>query len=81
MSNKYFPLLYREVKGILLYHGFTRPLLPTKHTESREGCFAGKIGRENPWLSYIFNFPKQSVDMKMREFFERKLRRAGPSFW
>ena len=45
MSNKYLQLLCRKVKGILLYQGFPRPILPTKHTERSEGCFAGKIGR------------------------------------
>ena len=40
----YLQLLYREVKGILLYQGFPRPILPTKHPESGKGCFADKIG-------------------------------------
>ena len=34
LSNNYLQLLYREVKGILLYQGFPRP---------------GKIGRGNMW--------------------------------
>ena len=29
----YFQLLYRELKGILLYQGFPRPILPTNHPE------------------------------------------------
>ena len=50
-----------------------------KHPARSEGCFAGKIGRENPWLIKICNFPKKwlytilsSYDMKMREFFTRE---------
>ena len=41
-------LLYREVKGILLYQGFPSPILLKKHSERIEGCFVGKIGRGNP---------------------------------
>ena len=40
----YSQLLYREVKGILLYQGFTRPIQPTKHPECSEGCLEGKTG-------------------------------------
>ena len=40
----YLQLLYREVRGILLYQGFPRPILPTKHPESGKGCFADEIG-------------------------------------
>ena len=36
-----------------------RPILLTIHPESREGCFVGKDGRGNPWLSKNFNFPKK----------------------
>jgi len=46
-------LLDKEVKGILLYQGFPKPILPTKHLKPREGCFAGKIHRENPGLCKI----------------------------
>ena len=74
--NNYLKLLYWEVKGILLYQGFPGPILPTKHLECSEGCFVGKIGRGNPWLSNIFNFPKKELytilsffEMKMRLFF------------
>ena len=60
----------------ILNHGFPRPILPTKHLERSEGCFVDKIGRGNPWLRNIFNFPKKelytilsSFEMKMRVFF------------
>jgi len=43
--NNYLQLLYREVKGILLYQGFPRPILSTKHPERSEECFVEKIGR------------------------------------
>ena len=43
--NNYLYLHYLEVKGILLYEGFPRPILQ-KHPELSEGCFDGKIGRE-----------------------------------
>ena len=39
----YLHLLYREVKGILCYREFPRPILPTKHPERSNG-------RGNPWL-------------------------------
>ena len=75
----YSQLLYREVKGILLYQGFTRPIQPTKHPECSEGCLEGKTSRGNPWLSYIFNFPKKklytilsSFEMQMCKFFHEK---------
>ena len=29
----YFQLLYRDIKGILLYQGFPRLILPTNHPE------------------------------------------------
>ena len=53
----YLQLLYREVKGILLYQGFPRPIFSTKHPERSEGCFVDKIGRGNLWLSKNFSFP------------------------
>ena len=34
-----------EVKGILLYQGFPRLILSTKHPEQSKGCFLNKIGR------------------------------------
>jgi len=40
--NNYLQQLYREVKGVLLYQGFLRPILHTKHLERREGWFAGE---------------------------------------
>ena len=43
--NNYLQLLYREVKGILLYQGIPRPILSTKHPERGEECFVDKIGR------------------------------------
>ena len=46
-SNNYLQLLYREVKGSLLYPGFPRPILLTKHPEHSEECLVTKIGREN----------------------------------
>ena len=46
-------LLHREVRGILLYQEFPRPILLTKHPERSE------IGRGNPWLSKICNLPKK----------------------
>ena len=38
----YLNLLHREVKGILLYRGFSRPILPTKHQErsGQRGMFS-----------------------------------------
>jgi len=45
LINNYLQLLYREVKGILLYQGFPRPILSTKHPERSEECFVEKIGR------------------------------------
>ena len=38
----YLQLLYREVKGILLYQGFPRPILHNKLSERREGCLVSK---------------------------------------
>ena len=52
---------YFTGKGILLYQGFLRPNLPTKHSERSKGCFAGKTGRRNPWLSKIVNFLEKVV--------------------
>ena len=52
-------LQHREVEGILLYQGFPRSIVSTKHPESSEGCFLGKIVRRNPWLTKISNFPKK----------------------
>ena len=52
-------LLYRKVKGILLYQGFPRPIFPATHPERSEGCFVGKIGRGSPWLSTKIQFPKK----------------------
>ena len=49
----YFTVKLRE-----FYQGFPRPILPTKHQECSEGCFVGKVGRENPWLSKISNLPE-----------------------
>ena len=39
----YLHLLYKEVKGILLYQWFPSPILPTKHQDRREVCFVGNI--------------------------------------
>ena len=33
----YLQLLYREIKGSLVYQGFPRPILPTKHPERTRG--------------------------------------------
>ena len=57
--NNYLQLLYREVKGISLCEGFPRPILSKKHPVRSKGCFVDKIGRENPWLSKFFIFPKK----------------------
>ena len=54
----YVQLLYREVTGILLYQG-SQDQFSFKHPERSKGCFVGNIGRENPWLSKIFNFLKK----------------------
>ena len=62
----YLQLLYREVKGILLYQGFPRPILPTKHPERKEGCFVGEIGRGNPLVKKNFNL--SSFEKQMSEF-------------
>ena len=35
-KNNLKKLPRREVKGILLYQGFSRPILPTKHPEHRK---------------------------------------------
>ena len=35
----YFQPLHREVKGILLYQEFPRPISSTKHLEHSKGCF------------------------------------------
>ena len=58
INDNYLQLLYREVKGILLYQGFPRPMLPTKHPEPSVGCFVGKVGRGNQWLKFFL--PKTS---------------------
>ena len=42
-NNNYLQLLYREVKGILLYQWFPRPILSTKHPERSEECFVDKL--------------------------------------
>ena len=75
----YSQLLYREVKGNLLYKGFPIPILPTKHPECSERCLEGKTGRGNPWLSNIFKFPKKklytilsSLEMQMCKFFHER---------
>ena len=62
----YLQLLYREVKGILLYQGFPKPILPTKHPERKEGCFVGEIGRGNPLVKKNFNL--SSFEKQMSEF-------------
>ena len=33
----------------LFNEGFPRPMLPTKCSSLRSGCFVGKIGLRNPW--------------------------------
>ena len=40
----YLQQLYREVKEILLYQGFPKPILPKKHQERSEGYFLDKVG-------------------------------------
>jgi len=37
------------VKLILIFQGFSRPSLLTKHPGRSEGYFVGKIGGGNPW--------------------------------
>ena len=37
-----------QVKGILLYQGFPRPIFP-EHPSLLSRCFQGKIGLWNPW--------------------------------
>ena len=61
----YLQLLYREVKGVLLYQGFPRPM--------REGCFVDKIGRGNPWL-----ISRKSSCTKILSSFEMKMRYFSP---
>ena len=55
LNISYLQLLYGEVQGILLYQGFPRLILLTKHPERSEGCFVGKIGRGNPQLNKFFS--------------------------
>ena len=60
--SNYLQLLYREVKEILLFEGYSRPICPTKYSDRSEECNVDKIGRGNPWLSntnLIFKFPKK----------------------
>ena len=40
----------------LLYQGSPGPILSRKHPKLSKGCFAGKFGPENPWLTTNFNF-------------------------
>lgn len=52
--------MFREVRGIFLYQGFSRPILPEKHQEYSERCYVDKIGRGNGRGKVIFfNFPKK----------------------
>ena len=81
----YLQLLYREVQGILLYQGFPRPVLSTKHPVRSVECFIDKIGRGNPWLSNIFFKFLQVHNLivfwdENAQIFPRKLRRTGGYF-
>ena len=55
LGNNCLQLLYSEVKGILLYPGFSIPILSTKHPKRSEGRFVDKIGQGNPWLSNYYS--------------------------
>ena len=55
----YLEPFYREVQRILLYQGLPGPILSTKHPARSKACVVDKIGRGNPWLSKICNFPKK----------------------
>ena len=49
--NNFLILLYKEVKGILLYQWFPSPILPTKQQNRREVSFVGNISGH---LHYTF---------------------------
>ena len=47
-------LLYRKIKGILLYQEFPRPIVFTKYPEPSEGCFVGKmVGGTNGYVTFL----------------------------
>ena len=56
---KFSNIIYNYFKGKLreFTKGYQDQFCP--HPESSKGCFVGKIGRGNPWLRNIFNFPKK----------------------
>ena len=45
INFNFLQILCKEVKAILLYQGFPKPILPTKHQKRSEGWFLCKIGR------------------------------------
>ena len=59
VNNNYLQLLYREVKGILLYQGFRRTILLTYTSRAQRGIFCRQIGRVNPNVKKNFNLPKK----------------------
>ena len=74
-------LLYREIKETLLYQGFPRVtsfVYKTSRTYQRMFWRQNK-SMINPWLSKIFNFPKNvytiltSFEMKMHNFIMKTL--------
>ena len=58
LSFNYLQLLYREVKGILLYQRFPRVAYKTSRAQRGMSC-RQNWSRERPWLSIFSNFPKK----------------------
>ena len=51
--------MLKVVRIIIIYNFFTGNM---KFYLTK--CFQDKIGRGNPWLSKIFNFPKKSIVLR-----------------
>ena len=67
----YLQPLHREVKGILLYQGFPRPILPTKHPERNDRNIFKQNGSREPVVKKKFWFFTilSSLEMKRQIFF------------
>ena len=76
-KNYYLQLFYREVKEIIFYQGFPRPIVPTKYHEHRE-MYLTKFVKLN--VVKIHNFLKKLLctiisffKKKMHKFFDKKI--------
>ena len=82
-NNNYFNYFTGKRRGIYFIKGL-RDQFCLQTFRAQQGVFLGKIGQGNPWLSKIFNFPKQelftilsSFEKENVQFFSGKNRRAG----